>query len=300
MDADAASQPGSFSCFRIAPPFGAAAERRVSWPGLVVERVQARPTGPTEFAFHGPRIMLRLGEAGRRADGETFLEDGTRSTVREMAGRLHLAVPGMRLWGWSRPATAWAYSTVYLDPAALLPRDDGMAARIESIRPRLGFRDEALAQTVRKLLALASDDRADRLHAETLALLLMLELATGASAAPAQTTARGGLSPLAFRRACDAMESALAEELSLAELAAAAGLSPWHFCREFRRMAGVPPHRWLAARRMERATALLAGTRRPVTEIALEVGFGGVTQFGAAFRRHAGMTPTKYRRLLLR
>lgn len=65
--------------------------RRAAWPGLSVERL--RPDGPVDFAYQGPRLVLRLGESGRWADGETFLADGWRSAARAMAGLMRL-VPG--------------------------------------------------------------------------------------------------------------------------------------------------------------------------------------------------------------
>ena len=281
--------------------------RRAAWPGLSVEHVRLHPGGPVDFAYEGPRLILRLGESGRRTDGETFLVDGGRSTARAMAGLLHLVPPGARLWGWSRPAAGgggWGLARIELDTGALLSGEDAaaaLAARLAALRPRLAFREAGLAATARKLAALAAaaGSAPVALHAATLGRLLALEVAAldsgGRRPAGEGGGHRGGLAPAALRRACGAMLDRLGEDPSLAEIAAAAGLSPWHFCREFRRSTGLPPHRWMFERRMERAAALLGGTATPVTEVALEVGFGGPSQFAAAFRRHTGLSPTAYR-----
>ena len=63
-------------------------------------------------------------------------------------------------------------------------------------------------------------------------------------------------------RAKDLADARFAEPLDVAELARAAGLSPAHFSREFRRAFGESPHGYLLTRRMERAATrrTLAGT----------------------------------------
>ena len=85
------------------------------------------------------------------------------------------------------------------------------------------------------------------------------------------------------------------EPLSVAALAAAAGLSPAHFSREFRRAFGESPHRYLHTRRLERAAALLRNTDRTVADICLMVGFTSVGSFTTSFGRAFGLNPTAYR-----
>jgi len=84
--------------------------------------------------------------------------------------------------------------------------------------------------------------------------------------------------------------------LTVPDLARAAGLSPAHFSREFRRAFGEPPHQYLLTRRLERAAALLRNTDRPVTEIAFAVGWSSMGSFLTTFRRVYGTTPAAYRR----
>jgi AraC family transcriptional regulator len=84
--------------------------------------------------------------------------------------------------------------------------------------------------------------------------------------------------------------------VSLADLAAVAGLSPNQFCTAFRITMGEPPHRWLVRRRIERARDLLADPRLTITDVALSVGFGSSAQIATAFRKNVGATPSAYRR----
>ncbi len=96
-------------------------------------------------------------------------------------------------------------------------------------------------------------------------------------------------------RARDLADARYAEPLAVEDLARAAGLSPAHFSREFRRTFGESPHRYLLTRRLERAAHLLRMTDRSVGEICLDVGLRSVGSFTTSFRRMYGMPPTAYR-----
>ena len=85
------------------------------------------------------------------------------------------------------------------------------------------------------------------------------------------------------------------EALTVADLARAAGLSPAHFSREFRRTFGEAPHQYLLTRRLERAAALLRNTDRSVTDICFDVGLSSLGSFVTSFRRAHGLTPQAYR-----
>lgn len=113
---------------------------------------------------------------------------------------------------------------------------------------------------------------------------------------PAAVKASGGLAPRQLKRVQEALDDRIGTDPSLAELAALVDLSPAHLCRAFKASTGVPPHRWLATRRIERAKVLLASSNMPIAEVALAVGYGGQTAFGAAFRAQTGTTPGSYRR----
>ena len=96
-------------------------------------------------------------------------------------------------------------------------------------------------------------------------------------------------------RAKDLADVRYAEPLTVADLARAAGLSPAHFSREFRRTFGESPHTYLLTRRLERAAALLRTTDRSVAEICFAVGLSSVGSFTTSFTRMFGKSPTAYR-----
>jgi AraC family transcriptional regulator len=84
-------------------------------------------------------------------------------------------------------------------------------------------------------------------------------------------------------------------EVDLAAAAAEAGLSPFHFLRLFRRVLGVTPHQYLLRSRLRRAARLLAERDRPITDVALDVGFGDLSNFVRTFHKAAGMSPRRFR-----
>jgi AraC family transcriptional regulator len=104
-----------------------------------------------------------------------------------------------------------------------------------------------------------------------------------------------GLSKWRLKRAKDYMEANLAETISLADIAAATGLSRMHFAAQFRIATGLRPHEYLLQRRIERARELLLTARLPLAEIAFEVGFKSQAHFTTVFARFVGETPNVWR-----
>jgi AraC-like DNA-binding protein len=96
-------------------------------------------------------------------------------------------------------------------------------------------------------------------------------------------------------RAKDLADARYFEPLTVADMAAAARLSPAHFSREFRRTFGEAPHQYLLTRRLERAAALLRDTDRSVTDICFDVGLASVGSFTTTFTRVYGKAPLAYR-----
>lgn len=95
--------------------------------------------------------------------------------------------------------------------------------------------------------------------------------------------------------AIERIETSCQAPLSLADLAAAAGFSPFHFLRVFRRVTGTTPHRYLVGARLRLAARLLLDTRRPVTDIAYSVGFQDLSNFVRTFHRTIGASPRTFR-----
>jgi transcriptional regulator GlxA family with amidase domain len=109
---------------------------------------------------------------------------------------------------------------------------------------------------------------------------------------------RRRLDPLLLRRllrAKDSMDAASHESWPVPRLARVSGVSAAHFARCFAQAFGMPPHRYLLTRRIERARALLRDTDLAVTAVAFETGWSSLGTFGRVFRDVTGESPTACR-----
>jgi transcriptional regulator GlxA family with amidase domain len=97
-------------------------------------------------------------------------------------------------------------------------------------------------------------------------------------------------------RARDRMDAASHEEWPIPRLARVSRVSEAHFARCFKDAFGVPPHRYLLTRRIERATALLRDTDLEITEIAFQTGWESLGTFGRTFRDITGESPGSLRK----
>jgi len=96
-------------------------------------------------------------------------------------------------------------------------------------------------------------------------------------------------------RAKDLMDRTYPEPLDVTVLARTAVMSQAHFIREFRRVFGEPPYRYLQRRRVERAMFLLRHGSDSVTDICMAVGFTSLGTFSRTFSAIVGVSPTQFR-----
>ncbi len=111
-------------------------------------------------------------------------------------------------------------------------------------------------------------------------------------------TEPGSATPSAVARVTAAVrriERDFAAGLDLAELACEARLSPYHFLRTFQKLTGVTPHQFILRRRLREAALRLASERGNILNIALDCGFGDVSNFNHAFRADFGVSPRGFR-----
>jgi AraC-like DNA-binding protein len=97
--------------------------------------------------------------------------------------------------------------------------------------------------------------------------------------------------PGAVRRAREFIDASVAANPSLDDIATAAGMSPFHLLREFKKAVGVPPHAYLVQRRVDEARRLLL-KGRALKLVAIEVGYSDQAHFSREFRRFYGVPPS--------
>ena len=266
--------------------------RRRSWPGVSAECV--RVSGPTEYDFRltVSSNFLALLDL-HRTDGETDASGAPRSYRKNLRHRLSFVPAGGEIRGWSRILKPASFTAVYFDPTVLSER------RCDPSRqpPMVEFENNMLRTAMLQFEAIVNDPQLDQPgYAETLAVLLAFEINRHSDRCKSPAAPASGLTQRQVRTVVDHLESHLSDKTSIADLAALLDLSRFHFIRAFKKTVGMPPHKYIMHRRIERARELLANRDLSVGEIAERTGFSGTAQLTRAFRNIAGTTPTAYRR----
>lgn len=197
----------------------------------------------------------------------------------------------------------------------------GEAARLSGQRPAMA--GDTVVETLSRALAAAerSTDAFAGLYADALRLAVVARMLGRArpqaepaadvaepaapcvvpaplpSGRPEQTSRRprSGLVAWRLKRVLAFVDAHLAEPVTLADMASAAGLSRMHFAAQFRVATGQRPRAFLLRRRIEQAQRMMRESREPLVQIALAVGFQTQAHFTTVFRRFAGDTPHQWR-----
>jgi AraC-like DNA-binding protein len=130
----------------------------------------------------------------------------------------------------------------------------------------------------------------DALHEATTLFLHALAMVARVS------RSRPDAAPTPVKRAVAWMGVNLHADIGLADIASAAGVSPWHCVRLFRAAHGVPPMAYLRLLRLHRAKALLHDGGLGVRQVARTVGYARVQHFTRMFTREVGLSPSAFRR----
>lgn len=171
-----------------------------------------------------------------------------------------------------------------------------------SLTPVFGGDDALIREIVLGLLAETNAGFADGgLYAESLATALAVRLVHLYSArADVPAEIGGGLGRRRLRQVVDYIHDHLADGVSLSDLAREAGLSPFHFARQFRRTTGLPPHEYVTRCRVERARELLVRPGIGIADVAVQVGFCDQSHLARHYKRIFGLTPANFARSVSR
>ena len=106
----------------------------------------------------------------------------------------------------------------------------------------------------------------------------------------------GGLATWQAKRTLAYIEANLASKMEIDDLASVVALSRSHFSRAFKHSVGFSPMEYVVVRRVERAKAMISGTREPLAEVALACGFADQAHLNRRFRDIVGISPGRWRR----
>jgi AraC family transcriptional regulator len=266
------------------------ASQRGSWTGLFVEEHHLPPMA---FPEGFPRKHL-VAMHYRRA------------TLSRIPGRLPQTKPMRRgsldIVPQGTPLGVYGYDETEFIMLALDPgfvrkiADESGMSDTELVR-HLGIRDPQI-----EYIALALKSELDggcpsgRVYGDGLAVALAARLLRRYSTEVTISHNRNALmSGFTLRRVTNYIEDNLTKDLTLAEIAEVARMSPHYFSRAFRKSTGIPPHRYVIDRRIEKAKRLLSDNHLPLVEVGLSVGFQNQSHFTTLFHKRTGVTPKVYR-----
>jgi AraC family transcriptional regulator len=259
------------------------------WNGITVEYAQL-PPGEKSSDYSSPVISVVL-----TPQRSTWRTNGTRETVDIAPGSLCLYSHSQIRWRWQKPAETLDI-TLAPDLLTQAASECSLPANVE-LRQRLVFTDPTILQIAALLKAeVENTGLGGKLYTESLANVLAVHLLRNYRDSNIQPILQtGGLDERKLNQIKDFIEAHLAEELTLARMAAVVPMSQFHFARVFKTSTSQSPYRYVIQRRIERAKSLFSITRLSVAEVAHRVGFSNKSHFITQFRKATGYTPQRYR-----
>ena len=274
--------------------------REHHWSGLAVQ-VFEEPAFVAPVMLAPPRqirLLLLLSGAmrlGLTSAGRQLQYDSTPGTIKLTT---HHQPPYEMQWA---TLTATPVRTAHLYLPEQLLTQAAEAAGLNTARIELAagsaIPDAMLYLLGRTLVQEAASPAArGPLYGETAAQLLAAQLLRQHCVFAHELPGHRGRLPTArLRQVREYVQAHLRAAIRLEELAALACLSPYHFCRVFKRTTGLSPNQFVICQRLEKAVALLRHSDLNVGEVAAAVGYASHPHFTHLFVRHTGRLPTDYR-----
>jgi AraC family transcriptional regulator len=281
---------------QIVPFEAAAASDGLGWVGLEAARFRAAPASEV----HHPVLTHHMLVLFARPPEELDLRcEGVKRHVPPPAGSIAVVPAGSpALWRWSG---RFDWLNVFLEPG-LVARVAAEAFGLDPARLTVPPLDALDLPHLRAAMGavdaeLTAGGAGGPLAAESLANVLAVHLLRQILAPPRPGRGRDGALPRGRLRAVvEYVEGHLDASPTLGQMAAVAGLSAYHFARQFKAATGLPPHEYLIGRRVERARQLLqGGGALSLAEVAADAGFSDQSQLTRHFRRIVGVTPGQFR-----
>lgn len=273
-------------------PISLRSSEGLGWDGFAATLLGIRPGTYRVPAMAHHRINVHVGAPART----NCVCDGRRASRIQAHGDADV-IPAGLVGMWTDDADCRILRIAVSD-TFVRRISEQVGATAAQIEPRLQWRDLRVQHLASALGAeLEAEETSDPLYAESLCTALVVRLLSSSRgvAAAAADSART-LAPRVAARVIDYIEAHLHRQLTLAELATQAGLSVPHFNVLFRATVGVPVHRYVVQRRVERAKTLLLEGRRSASQIALEVGFAHQSHMTRWMHRLLGLTPREIAR----
>jgi len=277
---------------RLSPPM--VSSEATGWRGALLRRWSGTSPDMEQPPLDHHYIVMHLGgvkQVNRRKDGPPV------STIAERCSLTFVPAGTTHCWRTKGPI---GFAHLYLRPEQFADALD-CEFRVRSSQATLadcvGRRDPILEPLISRMLdeihggSDASCLLLDSLLDRVLVRLARRHSSRGAASSPAQLT----IAPHRLHHVIDFIESNLGSDLTLADLASAAGMSASHFSHAFHAATGDSPYRYVTRRRVELAQVLLLAGDTPLRSISEKCGFHSQQQFAVMFKRHVGLRPKRFR-----
>lgn len=272
-------------------------KRSREWTGVRFElaRWTARAAGGEGF-IRLPDHLVFVTFSGTTRETTAVIEGAPRYAGADFPGAVTFVPAHRERRAWHRGGQI-EYAAIRLDPLHAVAADDPRGVGGVEYRGFTNRPDPFVHQVARALRDEAiSGGIGGSIFVDSLTTALSLHLARKYSnMAPRTDTNRQALAGKSLSDVVSFIQDELSRDLRLTRLASVAGMDRSHFCRAFKEATGRSPHRYVLERRVERAAEFLTGSRLPISEIALAVGFSSQSHLTTAFRRSSGETPHAFR-----
>jgi len=264
------------------------------WPGLELMTARIAQGGLDIDGLQTHTLAINVGRPFRvdgRIDGRSVFGDMHPGAMKLVAAGPH----STWIWDAGRP----------IDMLHVSVSDDVLrtgaleldARGLPDVQTTVGFVDPDLARLSYALAAEAHTPLGGSLVADALRIELIARLIDG------HTSLRGSaarfpkqrMGARALRLIDAYVDAHLGTDMRIADLAALAGMSRFHFARSFRATVGITPHRYVLERRLERARVLLQTTSLAVRDVAATTGFADQSHLTRLVKQRFGVTPVALR-----
>lgn len=203
-------------------------------------------------------------------------------------------------WDWPQPVEI---GIIWLEPqlfANFIRSELGVLVTRSKVGQGITVHDDDLLEIVEQMRRVLEEDQLGTpILLESLERAFMVKLVDHFGERIVGSDTPHHIDAARFDRIRLALENGLADGVSVADLARAAGMSQSHFSRSFHAELGVTPSDYIAQERMKRAQSLLRDDTISLSEIALECGFSDQSHLSRAFKKAVGITPGLYRKALI-
>jgi AraC family transcriptional regulator len=268
---------------------------KTTWNGICVDHLLHPAGGMSECCLPDYTISIHIGSPIELEQ----VADGQRISDRRSHGDIILSPPNLhRRLCWDREAELLI---LRLEPTFFTHAADKFGdSNCIQVAPQMKLCDPLIQQIGLALKAeLEEGCPSSPLYGESLGTALIVHLLKQHSTSkPNIRDYEDGLPKRKLNQALEYINSHLDQEIRLADIAEAVGISQYYFSRLFKQSTGLTPHQYLVRRRLEKAKILLTSTDLAIAQIAQQIGFASQSHFTTLFRKHTGVTPKAYRNAL--